>query len=320
MAIGANLQMNQRCYSYVIVPAFIFDKSVFITSSGLRGSISGMPHLRPADVTFFEIRNTVFCVQCELMSYNSGSNCLACGSTALLTLARVLGGSLRNQERTRLIDDELIDRAVENILGSDMAREFPAETVSSSSSDHLAYRSASGIACRTLPNSLPQLQPAMRWVVERACAITKADGAALALSRQSKLVCQAQAGNVAPDLGVELKLGHGISGLCASTGVSWRCDSAESDTYVDRTRCRELGTQSVLAAPVSHLNSVLGVLEVFSSHRNAFTDHDVATVQLLTGLLVVAITRSTRQPGFIESAHTSALGVSRASRPQYLTD
>jgi len=277
-----------------------------------------MPHLRPADVTFFELRNTVFCVQCELMSYNSGSNCLACGSTALLTLARILGGSLRNQERACLIDDELIDRAVENILGSDMARELPAEPVAFGS-EQLTYRSASGIACRTLPNSLPQLQPAMRWVVERACTIANADGAALALSRQGKLVCQAQAGAVAPDLGVELKLGHGISGLCASTGVSWRCDSAESDTYVDRNRCRELGTQSVLAAPIAHLNSVLGVLEVFSSHKRAFTDHDVATVQLLAGLLVVAITRSTRQSSFIESAHTSAVPA-RLSRPRYMND
>jgi len=279
-----------------------------------------MPHLRPADVTFFELRNTVFCVECELMSYNSGSNCLACGSTALLTLAHILGGSLRNQEQTPVIDDHLIDRAVENILGNDMTREFPEERVASSPSEHLAYRSASGIACRTLPNSLPQLQPAMRWVVERACRITRSDGAALALSRHGKLVCQAQAGAVAPDLGVELKIGHGISGLCASTGISWRCDCAESDTYVDRNRCRELGTQSVLAAPVAHLNSVLGVLEVFSSHRNAFTDHDVATVQLLAGLLVVAITRGTRQSAFIESAHTSTVAPSPVNRTRYLAD
>ena len=47
----------------------------------------------------------------------------------------------------------------------------------------------------------------------------------------------------------------------------------------------------MLAAPVTHLNSVLGVLEVFSSQKNAFSDQDVATVQLLSGLLVVAITR-----------------------------
>jgi len=311
--------MNQRCYSYSAAATLYLRRIGWLTllRLGSRGAPFGMPHLQPADVTFFEIRNTVFCVQCELMSYNSGSNCLACGSTALLTLARLLGGSLRNQDRARLIDDELIDRAVENILGHEMAREALTDAVdSSSNSEHIAYRSSSGIACRTLPDSLPQLQPAMRWVVERACTITRADGAALALSRQGKLVCHAQAGNVAPDLGVELKLGHGISGLCASTGVSWRCDSAESDTYVDRNRCRELGTQSVLAAPVAHLNSVLGVLEVFSSHRSAFTDYDVATVQLLAGLLVVAITRSTRPSGFIETAHTSVLGSSRSNRPE----
>ena len=58
----------------------------------------------------------------------------------------------------------------------------------------------------------------------------------------------------------------------------------------------------MLAAPVSHLNSVLGVLEVFSSYKNAFTDHDVASVQLLTGLLVVAITRAGSQPIARESA------------------
>ena len=105
---------------------------------------------------------------------------------------------------------------------------------------------------------------------------------------------------------------HNFFGIrCASTGVSWRCDSAESDTHVDRSRCRVLGTQSVLAVPVSHLNSVLGVLEVFSSHKSAFTDHDVATAQLLAGLLVMAITHSTRQSTFIDSAHTSTIASSR---------
>ena len=94
-----------------------------------------------------------------------------------------------------------------------------------------------------------------------------------------------------PDLGVEIDLNRGISGLCARTATSWRCDSSDRDPYVDRARCRELGMQSVLATPVSHLNNVLGVLEVFSSQKNAFSDQDVATVQLLGGLLVVAITR-----------------------------
>ena len=251
-----------------------------------------MPHLQAANVTFLELRNTVFCVQCELISYNNSSNCLACGSSALLTLNRVLGGSLRNQERTRLVDDELIDRVVENIL-TRSAVHNAASGIPEHSSAEKATRPEIGI-CRTLPNALPQLQPAMRWIVDRASTLTRANGAALALARQGKLICHASSGFLTPDLGVEIDLHRGISGLCARSGTSWRCDSADHDPHVDRLRCRELGTQSVLAAPVSHLNSVLGVLEVFSNQKNAFDDHDVATVQLLAGLLVVAITRGAR--------------------------
>jgi len=288
-------KVNQSCYSRALKATFIFTKSA-ISFGELGGAHFGMPHLRPAEVTFLELQNTVFCVSCELISYNNSSRCLACSSTALLSLSRVLGGSLRQQPQTRLIEDELIDSVVENILEKSHLNQPSAITslTFSQSGSHSA-RSATAIACRTLPHALPQLQPAMRWIVERACTVTRADGAALALSRQGKLLCHAHAGSSVPDLGVELELNRGISGLCARTGVSWRCDASDSDPYVDRTRCRELGSQSVLAAPVSHLNSVLGVLEVFSSQRNAFTDHDVASIQLLSGLLVVAVTRAGTQ-------------------------
>jgi putative methionine-R-sulfoxide reductase with GAF domain len=259
-----------------------------------------MPHLQAADVTFLQLRNTVFCVSCELISYNNSSKCLACSSTALLSLSHVLGGSLGHQDQARLIDDEIIDSVVEKILEqndgkNDVGREVPTAASAFAAGQMVLHPSAT-VACRTLPHALPQLQPAMRWIVERASTITGADGAALALARQGQLICHAHAGTSVPDLGVALDLNRGISGLCARTGVSWRCDSPDSDPHVDRARCRDLGTQSVLAAPVSHLNSVLGVLEVFSSQRNAFSDHDVATVQLLTGLLVVAITRGGRVP------------------------
>jgi GAF domain-containing protein len=280
--------MNLRCHSYTLAPDFIFDESVF-TSSRTRGAHFGMPHLRAADVNFLQLQNTVFCVSCELISYNNTSKCLACSSTALLSLSRLLGGSIREHQRARVIGDELIDRVVENILERNCSREFVAEGSTLSAGGHPALLTPAA-TCRILPNALPQLQPAMRWVLDRACTITRADGAALALSRQGKLICHAQIGS-SPDLGTEIELNRGISGLCARTGVSWRCDSSDTDPYVDRSRCREMGTQSVVAAPVSHLNSVLGVLEAFSTRENAFTDHDVATLQFLSALLVVAITR-----------------------------
>jgi len=282
------------------------NRSYFVGDKG--SAHFGMPHLQAADVTFLEMQNTVFCVQCELISYNNSSKCLACASTSLLSLSRVLGGSLRREEQARLIGDELIDQVVENILQTDgVSRKIGAGT--HPASDEMMTPMPDS-AYRTLSNALPQLQPAMRWIMERAYTLTHAEGAALALSRQGKLICHAHAGSSVPDLGVELDIQRGISGLCARTGVSWRCDSSDSDPHVDRMRCRELGTQSVLAAPVSHLNSVLGVLEVFSSHRNAFTDQDVATVQLLTGLLVVAITRGGRPAAIAPPTYTATLRAS----------
>jgi putative methionine-R-sulfoxide reductase with GAF domain len=267
-----------------------------------------MPYLGSADVTFLELRNTVFCVNCELISYNNSPKCLACSSTALLSLSRVLGGSLRQAPQTRLIGDEMIDRVVENILEkSEVENKLTPVSLTSDLDGAQSFGSTTAITCRTLPYALPQLQPAMRWIVERACTLTRADGAALALSRRGKLLCHAHAGNSVPDLGVEIDLNRGISGLCARTGVSWRCDFPDSDPHVDRMRCRELGSQSILASPVSHLNSMLGVLEVFSSQRNAFTDHDVATVQLLTGLLVVAITRAGSQSPAISSSNVARI-------------
>lgn len=250
-----------------------------------------MPHLRAADVTFLQLRHTVFCVQCELISYNNGSKCLACGSTALLALSQVLGGSLQQQEGARLIQDERIHHAIHNMLEPKSYGPTLVSQQHESVEKTLAARSAAGVVAQTLPESLPQFQPAMRWVVERASTLTLADGAALALAREGKLICHAHAGPVAPDLGMEIEPHRGISGLCARTGIAWRCDSAESDARVDRLRCRELGAQSVIAAPVAHLNTVIGVLEVFSRQQRAFSDHDVATMQLLAGLMLVAVTR-----------------------------
>jgi putative methionine-R-sulfoxide reductase with GAF domain len=283
--------MTTKSARTITATRIVFQHPLFWEGAYLSGSWDehfGMPHLRPADVTFLELRNTVFCVSCELISYNNGSKCLACSSTVLLSLSQVLGGSLRQQPQTRMVADETIDRTVEKILQNSHV-EKPALAPTARVP---RWNESTAMTCRTLPHALPQIQPAMRWVVERACTLTRADGAALALSRQGKLLCHAHIGSSVPDLGVELDVNRGISGLCASTGMSWRCDSSESDPHVDLARCRELGSESVLAAPVMHLNSVLGVLEVFSRQRNAFNDHDAAGVQMLAGLLVVAMTRS----------------------------
>lgn len=49
------------------------------------------------------LSEAVFCADCEMIS-NSKNVCRCCGSSALLVLSQVMGGSLRNVERAVLLD------------------------------------------------------------------------------------------------------------------------------------------------------------------------------------------------------------------------
>src|SRR5271166_5526760 len=69
-----------------------------------------------ADVNFVSLQTAIFCVQCELLSDNNTPRCLACGSGAVLSLSRVLGGSLRGQQTAHLIADAELDRLVRSLL------------------------------------------------------------------------------------------------------------------------------------------------------------------------------------------------------------
>lgn len=67
-------------------------------------------------VHFLSLPTAIFCVQCELISANSTTCCLACGSKAVLSLSRLLGGSLRGQSTARVIHDDELNRLVRDLL------------------------------------------------------------------------------------------------------------------------------------------------------------------------------------------------------------
>src|ERR1700685_1895469 len=68
------------------------------------------------DVDFVPLQSATFCVQCELITTNSRPYCLSCGNTSLLSLSRVLGGTLRNQQTAHLITDSELDSLVRDLL------------------------------------------------------------------------------------------------------------------------------------------------------------------------------------------------------------
>ena len=74
--------------------------------------------LAAKDVSFLPLPTAVFCVQCELISSNNTPRCLACGSKAVLSLSRILGGSLRGQQTAHLIADVELNQLVRSLLFS----------------------------------------------------------------------------------------------------------------------------------------------------------------------------------------------------------
>jgi GAF domain-containing protein len=263
-----------------------------------------MGWMKLQDINFLSLQTAVFCVECELISENNMPNCLACGSQAVLSLSRVLGGSLRGQQTAHLIEDAELDRLVRELL-----RTVPATSVHSAESRVPASFAAlapsrhharavnsphpltvSGSSREIHPGEI-DLEPAISVIAERAQALTGATGSAIALRHGDEIVCRARTGRTAPDLGVRLQTDSGISAECVRTGEVVLCNDAERNPRVDLASCRRLGARSILVAPLRHFRRTLGVFEVLSSAPYAFDNRDVATMQLLSSMMVAAISR-----------------------------
>jgi len=111
------------------------------------------------------------------------------------------------------------------------------------------------------------------------------------LQHGEEIICRARAGRTAPDLGARLQTDSGISAECVRTGEVVLCHDAERNPKVDLASCRRLGVRSILVAPLRHFRHTLGVFEVLSGAPHAFDYRDVATMQLLSSMMVAAISR-----------------------------
>jgi len=261
------------------------------------------------DVHFVPLQSATFCVQCELISSNSRTYCLACGSQALIGLSRALGGSLHRQPAAHLITDTELDSLVRDLLRTvpepqtlslDERSRMPSLAQRSQLRVANAAHPAAGIRAVQLTDEIEihpaelDLEPAISAITERAQHLTGATGAAIALRAGDEIVCRARAGRTAPDLGVRLQTDAGISAEAVRSGEVMLCHDAERNPRVDLASCRRLGVRSILVSPLRSFRRTLGVFEVLSSTPGAFDERDVATMQLLSSMMVAAISRISR--------------------------
>ena len=266
------------------------------------------------DVDFVPLHSATFCVQCELISTNHRPYCLACGNTSLISLSRVLGGSLRNQQTAHLITDSQLDSLVRDLLRTvpdPQAVNFADQTrmpsvlrsqlrVANAAHPVSGFRAVHPGEDVEIHAAELDLEPAISAITERAQHLTGATGAAIALRAGNEIVCRARAGRTAPDLGVRLQTDAGISAEAVRSGEVMLCHDAERNPRVDLASCRRLGVRSILVSPLRSYRRTLGVFEVLSSSASAFDERDVATMQLLSSMMVAAISR-------ISSLHRSRL-------------
>jgi len=160
--------------------------------------------------------------------------------------------------------------------------------------DYTTTLSALAAVQREVEGQGSNLDMALQLIAERARAFTRADGAAIALSENGEMVCRASSGD-APPVNASLDITSGFSGYCARTGFLQRCDDAETDLRVDRESCRVLGIRSMVAVPIRLGETVIGLLEVFSSQPHAFNDRDGTILQRLADTVLASINRTARR-------------------------
>jgi GAF domain-containing protein len=156
------------------------------------------------------------------------------------------------------------------------------------------------------------LNAALNRVTAGAVEIAGATGAAIAIHRQGNMTCCATFGVTCPPLGAPLALESGLSGECLRTRRSLRCDDVTGDARVNREACSRLGgVGSVLLAPLCRRNLAIGILEVFSTERNAFDHGDEHVLELLAMIAGAALDNFSES----ESAPRVARSVPAGARP-----
>lgn len=129
----------------------------------------------------------------------------------------------------------------------------------------------------------------MSLVVERALPLIGAEGAVIELAEDEDMVYRATSGIASSHLGLRVRRGGSLSGLCVQTGEILRCDDSETDPRVDREACRKVGLRSMIVMPLRHEETTVGVLKAMSSLPGKFSEQDETLLGLLSEVVAAAM-------------------------------
>lgn len=128
---------------------------------------------------------------------------------------------------------------------------------------------------------LRRISEELSQLAQQAQTATAAAGAAIAVEHQHRIECIARSGDAAPQLGSRPAANIGLSGECLRTGTPQFCVDTETHPFVDRMHSRSVGLRSIVYVPVFRGDKPEGVVGVFATKPNHFTQQDVRLLQMI---------------------------------------
>jgi diguanylate cyclase (GGDEF)-like protein len=151
------------------------------------------------------------------------------------------------------------------------------------------------------------LDTIMRIVAEEARELTRADAAVLEIPEGEEMVYRAAVGTAAEYLDVRLRIDSSLSGHCLRENRVLRSADATDDPRTDREMALRVGARSMICVPLRHAGEVAGVLKVYSAESDVYSDEDVETLNLLSGVIAAHMTNASRYALATQEGRTDAL-------------
>ena len=113
-----------------------------------------------------------------------------------------------------------------------------------------------------------------------------------------------------------IEVGDGMVGWVASNGKPLLSNDVEEDPHYQKFTARKMPTQSELSFPIRIRSEIVGVLDVQSPQKNAFTENDVQVIETLVSQIATAIEKANS----VEEIRRFSEIVAQVDAPYFLTD
>jgi signal transduction histidine kinase/ActR/RegA family two-component response regulator len=136
------------------------------------------------------------------------------------------------------------------------------------------------------------LDKVLELAVSRAKALLQADGTIIEMVDGDELHYRAASGDAVKHLGLRLKIDSSFSGYCVREKRTLMCNDVDTDSRANAEACRRVGVASMIVAPLINGNQAIGVFKAYSGKKDAFSEGQANTLQLVVGLIAEAMYRA----------------------------